>query len=184
MQLPKLSAAAFAGILLVFSTACDQGSPTETEPTSQPWTVQFTFGNTFINSAPVTTHQDGVSANILTDYVNASALPNTQLEWFTTHAYIPTDGSVNTRISGVRIQAARTDGSSTPNFYRSSEYVQQSRIAGQSYDVYRMDGLYLGSPALTPHNFANVNFTFTVEYLSSTGAVLHSSLKTIEIYKR
>lgn len=176
--LPMLTAAALLG-----GTACTE-SPSETTDTPRPWTTQFTFGNTFINTASVVTNQDGISANHLVDWVNRSALPNADLRLFVTHVYLPTAEEIDIRVSDLRVSAGWTGGERTPNFARETEYVQRTTLDGQLYEVFRLEGLFPGSPALTPATFANVVFTFQVEYLSSSGAVLNTSDKTIEIYKR
>jgi hypothetical protein len=169
---------------LFLLAACSE-SATETQPpAAEPWTAQFIFGNTSINTRQIVTNQDGVSASILTDYVEQSQLPNADLELFVTHIYIPTANALDTRLSSIGVTAGYTNGSRTGNFYRGGEFVQRATVGGQLYDVFRLEGMFLGSPALRPTNFANVVFAFRVEYLNGAGSVLHSSNKSVEVYKR
>ena len=184
MKLVKHRRALFMLGALLLSAACSESSPTEPTPAAQPWTVQFLFGSTSINTGDITTNQDGVSANILSDFVMQSALPNVDLELFITHVYVPAAAGFDSRISNVGVSAGYTTGARTPDFFRGGAFVQSSTLSGQLYDVYRLEGLFLGAPALRPTNFANVVFTFRVEYLNASGAVAHSSDKTVEIYKR
>ena len=172
-----LSAALAAG-------ACSESSPTETpQPTPQPWNAQFTIGNSSFNTGEVVTHQDGVSHDIVSDYVLQSALPNTELEVFTTHIYIPTSSTHVSRISNISVTVGYTSGARTPNILDDAEFVQQSTIGGQLYDVFRLGGFFTGSPAIFPSNFANVVFNFRLEYLDG-GTVVSTSSKMAEIYKR
>ena len=174
--------ASFA-LVLAALTACGESSPTGAGH-ARPWEQQFTFGNFSINSAPITTNEDGSSANVLSDFVNASALPNADLELFVVHAYLPAGSGVNSRVSNVSVIAQRTDGSLTPNIVRNVTFLERATVGGQQYGIYRLEGMFLGTPALRPANFANVNFVFTADYLDAEGTVVNSSRKTIEVYKR
>lgn len=149
----------------------------------KPWLVQFTFGNSSINSANVTTNQDGISPTYLADYVLETALPASSLEYFTTHAYFPTEASVVTRVSAIRVEVSQESGSGSGNIYDMGEFVQQSTIAGQLYSVYRLTGHHAGAP-ISRAQFANVVFEFDLNYEDGQGSVLNTSRRTIEIYKR
>lgn len=184
MKHPKLALVVLAAAVLFASAACTERSTTDIDDDARPWLTQFTFGNTSINTGDVVTNQDGESANTLVDWVSQSALPNTSLELFITHVWIPTASSMSTRITNGSVTAGFTNGARTANFFRDTEFVQRSTINGVLYDIHRLEGLYLGTSTLTPSTFANVVFTFRVEHLSSAGAVLNASQKTIEIYKR
>lgn len=184
MKLAKFAHAVLAAAVLFGSSACTESSPTDTDTDATPWLTQFTFGNTSINTKEVVTNQDGASADILVDWVNRSELPNTSLELFITHAWIPTASGISTRITNGSVTAGFTSGARTANFFRETSFVQRGTVNGVLYDIHRLEGLYLGAATLTPSTFANVVFTFRVEHLSATGAVLNAANKTIEIYKR
>ena len=184
MKHPKYARTALLLAAALTAAACSESSPTETtQPTPQPWNVQFMIGNSSFNTGDVTTNEDGVSADIVSDYVMQSALPNTALEVFITHIYIPTSSVHQTRISNINISVGYMSGARTGNILSDAEFVQQSTIAGQRYDVFRLEGFFNGTPAIFPSNFANVVFTFRVEYLDG-GAVVATSNKMAEIYKR
>ena len=180
--------AKYAGSVLLASVAlatgaCSESSPTETTQTPQPWTAQFTIGNTSFNTGEVVTNQDGVSHNIVSDYVLQSALPNVELEVFTTHIYVPTSSMHVTRVSNISVTVGYMNGGRTPNILYEAEFVQQSTIGGQLYDVFRMTGFFSGTPAIFRSNFANVVFEFRLEYLED-GVVVSTSEKMAEVYKR
>ena len=174
----------FLAALFIPLVGCSEPTPTGPEPVEEPWTRQFIFGNSFINTVVIVTNQDGVSADYLTDYVTEAALPNVDLEVFTTHIYLPVADGMMTRVTDASIIASRTDGSRTPDFLGEAEYVQRSVIGGEAYDVYRLEGIYVGTPALRPSTFANVVFGLTASYTEPSGGVIYSSTKTVEIYKR
>lgn len=183
MKLPRYALPILTAAALLGGAACNE-SPSETEDTPRPWFTQFTFGNTFINTAAIVTNQDGISADHLVDWVSQSALPNADLRLFVTHVYVPTADEIDTRVSNLSVTAGWTDGSRTPDFARATDYVQRTTHEGQLYDLFKLEGFFSGSRALTPASFANIVYTFQVEHLSYTGAVLNTSNKTIEIYKR
>lgn len=164
-----------AGCIEDPATAPDEGDP---------WTRAFLFGNTAINSVEITTNQDGISADYLSDYVTAAALPDVDMEFFTTYVYLPVTSGLYSQVDNVSITAGRTDGSRTPNFFLSAEYVQYYDSGTETYEVHRLDGIFVGSPVLRPDNFANVVFDFDVDYVDASSSLVHHSSKTVEIYKR
>lgn len=184
MTYAKCARATVVVCAVLAAAACSESSPTESnEASPQPWNEQFTIGNTSFNTGNVVTNQDGVSRDIVSDYVLQSALPNTELEVFTTHIYIPTSSVHTTRLSNISVTVSYTNGMSTPNILEDADYVQQSTIGGQLYDVFRVGGFFRGTPAIFPSNFANVVFTFRLEYLDN-GLIVAASNKMAEIYKR
>lgn len=184
MTHPKHARAALLLAVALTAAACSESSPTEnTQPTPQPWNVQFMIGNSAFNTGNVTTNEDGVSRDIVSDYVLQAALPNTALEVFTTHIYIPTSSVHQTRISNITITVGYMSGARTGNILNDAEFVQQSTIGGQLYDVFRLEGFFNGTPSIFPSTFANVVFNFRVEYLDN-GSVVSTSNKMAEIYKR
>ena len=143
------------------------------------------MGNSALNTAPIVTFEDGKSKDYLADYVMESALPSANLEVFTTHAYLPWSASADVSVSDVRVVVSRTDGSDTGDVAQDEggEYVERATLDGKTYSVYRLTGFYAGDPPVTPSDFANVTFEMTVTY-EKDGAVVDTSQKTIEIYKR
>ena len=171
-------------LAVVFAAACTESS-SGTGPVNgpTPWNSQFTFGNSSFNTVEVVTFQDGISPTILTDYIPQGSIPNVDLEVFTTHAYLPTAQGINTNISNVSVIVSTTGGS-TGEIYYDADFVQRGTVDGQLYDIYQITGWYQGGASIRPTNFRNVNFRFLVTYSKTTGQVLHTSQRTIEIFKR
>ena len=172
--------------LAAFAAGCTDGggTTTPTEPTTEPWTVQFTFGSTSINTTDVATTQVSVSADTIVDRVSPGALPVGDLELFVTHIFVPTDQALHTEISGVSFVATRTDGSDTPNFVQGVFYLGRVLRGDQLFDLYRMQGLLLETPAMTAETFARLEVGVTVEHRRGSGTPLDTSRKTIVIEKR
>lgn len=171
--------------LAVGSAACSDSSSSassssgSSSSSASPWTKQFTSGNFSINTADVITNQDGVSANILSDYVNASALPSANFEVFTIHFYLPSSESAAPSVSAARVTVGREDGTRTPDIHQSHERVQKATIDGVEYTVFRVTGFTTADPPITAADFANVSFEVDYAYGSES-----SGTKTVEVYKR
>lgn len=183
-----------AVVVLSFLAACGGGGddePAAAPPpatSSTPWTTQVMMGNFTLNSGDVTTNQDGVSVNHLTDYVNEAAFPNVNFEYLTLNAYIPTTDahSITVTVNGVEMH--NEAGQSTGNIYypTGSAALSNVTINGQRYAVFRLAGVYNGSGALgtiTRSNFANIVFTFQASYRSN-GQQVATRTVNLEVYKR
>jgi hypothetical protein len=168
----------------------DDDTPAPSSPTAsgQPWTVQPLMGNFTINSGNVTTNQDGVSTDYLTDYVMQSALPNVNFEYLTLNAYLPVTDALSIDISSVNVQMHNVAGQSTGNIYygSGSQFLQRMTINGRTYSVFRLAGFYNGASrgSITPTNFANIVFTMTIRYTDANGTLVGSRTTNLEVYKR
>jgi hypothetical protein len=172
-----------AAMAVSAGTACSDSSTSTSSSgasaSSTPWTRQFTGGNFSINTGDVVTNQDGVSADILSDYVNASALPSANFEVFTVHFYLPSAESAEPAVSAARVTVGRVDGSRTPDILQKQERVQIATLDGERYTVFRVTGFTAEAPPITAANFANVSFEIDYAYGSQK-----SGTKTVEVYKR
>lgn len=182
---------AVLGVALVLATtlaACSSGERDTTAPPAggEPWQLPMLMGNFSLNTAPIATIEDGQSATRLVDYVPMASLPATNLEVFTTHAYVPTSGSYVVTLANIRVTVRRTDGSATGNIYRAdmSSFVQQSTVDGQLYSVFRLTGFTAAAPAITRSTFANVTFEFDAQYQTQAGSTARTRPMTLEVYKR
>ncbi len=178
---------------LLFAAACGETttdtSDWEDDTSSStsggsPWTRQFYLGHPSINSGLVLTSQDGVSDSIVNNYVYEADLPQVDMTGYSVQAWLPVSSGYDTRISNVTVEVRRADGSSTGDIYHSHRYERRDDLEGDPYDVHLLFGMDGGSPPIRPETFTNVNFKFTAEWLDANGSVVHSSRKTIEIYKR
>jgi hypothetical protein len=176
-----------ASFLLLPLAACsDGGSDSEAAESgaeSQPWKRQFTLGNFAINSGPIVTNEDGVSADYMADYVKVTALPSANFEYFSVNANLPSTSAIETRLSDFVVTVGRTDGTRTANIYKGGEFLETTDMGDGPYSVYRLDGFTVASPAITPGTFANVVFEFTVTYRKD-GEALHTARRKIEVFKR
>lgn len=161
------------------STSSSSTSSSGSSSSATPWTKQFTMGNFSINTGDVVTNQDGVSADILSDYVNASALPSANFEVFTVHVYLPSTESSEPTVSAARVTVGREDGTRTPNILQKQERVQVATVDGERYTVFRVTGFTVADPPITAADFANVSFELDYAYGSQK-----SGTKTVEVYKR
>jgi hypothetical protein len=177
-----------AGAAAVFLiAACGADSTGATAPQASataPWSLQLQFGNSAFNTKEVTTISDVASGSALADFVSATVLPNTNLEVYTTHVYVPWDSTYDTRVTNASVIVQRTDGSRTGNVFQESHFVQNSTLDGQTYRVFQVNGFFIGTPAITPTTFTSVAYSFSVEYRNSLGTVVNSSEKSIRITKR
>ncbi len=167
----------------------DDSPPAPPASSTTPWTVRPTMGNFTINSNPVVTNEDGVSLNMLSDYVMQSALPNTNLEYFTLNAYVPTTDSHSITVTVNSVQMRNMSNQSTGNIYYSADSRSLSNvtIGGQRYAVFRLAGVYNGSAIgnITRSNFANINFNFRADYrLNGSSTVVQTRTINLEVYKR
>ena len=137
------------------------------------------FGNTSINTGDVVTNQDGVSADYLTDYIEASKLPSANFEVFTTHFYLPSTSDIEPSVGSSRVTVSRTDGSSTGDIHQETERVERTTVGGETYTVYRVTGFTTADPPITRSDFANVVFEVSVSYEGGPDAT-----KKVEVYKR
>lgn len=158
--------------------------PADPGPSSgEPWREQFLMGNTSVNSANIVTNQDGVSLTIIDDYVLESALPTSELEFFSLHVYFPVDDSVVTEVSSANAQVTATDGRSSGDIFLQGDSLQRTQLGDTLYSTFRLTArdttLYL-----TRSEFANVGFTFDVAYQDDSGAVLNTTRRTAGFYKR
>lgn len=176
----------FAALTAVSSVACSDSSKSSSSSSSgsssssaTPWTRQFVIGNFSINTGDVVTNEDGVSADIISDYVNASALPSANFEVFTLHFYLPSSETAEPTVSAARVTVGREDGTRTPNIFQSQERVETATIDGKQYTVFRVTGFTVATPPITASDFANVSFE--VDY---TYGAAKSGTKQAEVYKR
>jgi hypothetical protein len=178
--------------MLSLMAACGGGGDDEPAPAPSssgggtPWTQQLMMGNFSINSGSITTNEDGVSVDYLTDYVMAAALPNVNYEYLTLNAYIPTTDAHSIDITGVNVQMHDTANQSSGNIYydTDSRFLQRTTINGRLYSVFRVAAFYNGSRgAFTRSNFANVVFALQIRYTSG-GQVVGTRTSNLEVYKR
>lgn len=185
---------AFAAVsLLSLLAACggsgDDPAPPPAAPASTtPWTTTVMMGNFTLNSGDVTTAQDGVSVNYLTDYVNEAAFPNVNFEYLTLNAYIPTTDAHSVTVTVTGVEMHNEAGQSTGNIYYSTGSAALSNVTinGQRYAVFRLAAVYNGSGALgtiTRANFANIVYTFQARY-STNGQQVATRTVNLEVYKR
>jgi hypothetical protein len=161
------------------STSSSSSSGSSSAADAQPWTRPFIVGNFAVNTADVVTFEDGSSADIVSDYVNASGLPSANLEVFSINFYLPSSESAEPSVSAARVFVAREDASRTPDIYKGHERVQNATIDGKRYTVFRVTGMTVADPPITSSDFANVSFEIDYAYGSAK-----SGSKTAEIYKR
>jgi len=181
-----LSVTGLLALLLAFGNSLGCETSTDEVDTSSavsPWTKQFTFGNFTINSGDVLSNQDGVSQSYCEDYVYESALPKVDLEYFTINVYLPTSPGTTIAIDSVITRLARIDGSRTDNITKENKYLARVTLDGDDYAVFRLAGVTVAPPAVTPATFANITFAFTGTY-QRDGQVVSTFTKTASIYKR
>ena len=141
------------------------------------------MGNFAINTGTVVTNQDGVSTNLIDDYVLPSQLPNVAFEVFTIHLYAPVADDVATTVDNVTIRVQRTDGTRTNNIFQEGHFVTRATVNGQQYAVYQLNGFYSGA-AITKANFANVTFDLRLSYEDKDGVNLTDRDVTLSVYQR
>lgn len=185
----------FAAVsLLSLLAACgggggdDEPAPAPPATSSTPWTTPVMMGNFTLNSGDITTNQDGVSVNYLTDYVNEAAFPNVNFEYLTLNAYIPTTDAHAITVTVTGVEMHNEAGQSTGNIYypTGSAALPNVTINGQRYAVFRLAGVYNGSGAIgtiTRSNFANIVYTFQASYRSN-GQQVGTRTVNLEVYKR
>jgi hypothetical protein len=190
--LKGIAAMAMVSLLAACGGGEDDDAPAPAAPAAAgtPWTTQVTMGNFSINSGSITTNQDGVSVDYITDYVSASALPNVNFEYLTINAYIPVTDAYSIDVTGVNVQMHTTSATgnlSSGNIYLDSDsrFLQRTTINGRLYSVFRVAAFYNGSRgSFTPSNFANVVFTLQIRYTGSNGQVAGTRTSNFEVYKR
>lgn len=178
-----LKSAAAALLVPIIIAACTESSGPIGELGSGAHDLPILMGGFHINTAPVTTNEDGVSKNIIDDYVTPAQLPDLNYEVLTIHLFAPTAADVETDVSNVRVRVLRTDGVRTGNILLSTQYEGETTVGGKRYDVYQIDGFYNGSPALNKTNFANVTFEADLTY-ESNGSTIATRAVTLSVYKR
>ena len=176
----SLPALALAALLVSCTESSGPGQVTGSGSENKP----VLMGNFQINSGPVTTNQDGVSTNIIDDYVLPAQLPNVNFELFTTHLYAPVASDVSTTVTSVSAVVSRTDGTRTGNIYLSGQFLQRVTINGQDYSVYQLNANYHAPPTLTKANFANVAFEITLLYEDAAGKTLKTRTVNLSVYQR
>ncbi|HEX3139638.1 MAG TPA: hypothetical protein VHQ87_06270 [Rhizobacter sp.] len=180
---------AMAASLAACGGGGDDAAPAPAQPaaTGTPWTTQVTMGNFSINSASITTNQDGVSVDYIDDYVNASALPSGNFQNLTINAYIPVTDAYTIDVTGVNVQMHTTGNLSSGNIYldTGSSFLQRTTINGRLYSVFRVAASYDGSRGnFTAANFANVVFTLQIRYTNSSDQVVGTRTSNFSVYKR
>lgn len=171
--------------LLILSSSCEKNDDTGPD-LGQPWKEQINMGNFSINSGVIPTNEDGVSLDMLDDYVMESALPDVDFELMGIQAWIPTEEGLSTTITKARVRMATTSGVRTGNIYHDgfSNYKNKVNYNGTIYTVYEVFGFYdhkLGK--IRPANFANVSFELEIEY-EKNNVVVGSRMVTLGVYKR
>jgi hypothetical protein len=141
------------------------------------------MGNFAINTGTVTTNQDGVSTDIIDDYVLPAQLPAVNFEVFTIHLYAPVADDVTTSVDNVSVFVKRTNGSSTGDIFQEGHFVTRTTVNGQQYAVYQINGFYNGTP-ITKANFANVSFEMRLSYEDEDGDHLKDRDITLGVYQR
>jgi hypothetical protein len=175
---------AFIGLLsLAVATGCKE--PTASgDDSSGTENLPVLMGNFAINTGNITTNQDGVSKNIVDDFVLPSQLPNVRFEAFTTHLYAPVASDVSTSVGNVHVYVGIIGGVKSGDIFQEAHFVQRVTVSGQEYAVYQLNGFYNGTPAITKANFANVSFEMSLTYKDSYGASLASRNVTLGVYQR
>jgi len=173
--------------LLAFSLAavsCTESSGPDENPSSNVHNMPVLMGNFAINSGPVTTNQDGVSKNIIDDYVLPAQLPNVNFEVFTIYLFAPVSDDVSTTVDNVSVTVTRADGTKTGNIFLNGRFVQRATINGQLYSAYELNANYNSGIVLTKANFANVAYTMTLTYEDASGNKLVDRPVTLSVYQR
>lgn len=173
--------------LAVTGAACSDSSSGSSSPSSSsggttpdgptPWTRKFAFDKFTINSAQIATTDDGVSQDILNDWVTESQLPATNLESFAVDVYLPSEPGAEPTLTGARVVVSREDGSRTPDMQKSHDKVGNETLDGQTYTVFRIVGQT--SEAITREAFANVLFEADYAYGSAKFGT-----KMVEVYEQ
>lgn len=182
MKSVAVRTSAIAVLAAILTAGCTETSGPSGQTGSGAQNLPILMGGFHINTAPVTTNQDGTSKNIIDDYVTLAQLPNVNFEVFTIHLLAPTASDVETDLSNVSVRVQRTDGTRTGNLLQSVQYESEMTVGGQRYDVYQIDGFYNVSPTLTKSNFANVTFEADLSYQTGSGSIQRPV--TLSVYKR
>ncbi len=166
--------------------ACSDSSKSSTGSSSgssaadaEPWTRPFLIGNFEINTAKVLTHEDGKSADLLSDYVRADDLPSASFEVFSVNFYLPSSEAAEPTVSAARVTVGRTDASRTPDIYQRHELVETIDEDGERFTIFRVTGFTVADPPISAADFANVSFEIDYAYGSKK-----SGTKEGEVYKR
>lgn len=170
-------------LILAVILACWACEEEEPEPTEKPWTENMLMGNFSVNGKSIVTHEDAVSLNYLTDYLNRSDLPGAALEYFTIHAYVPTGEYIETSVDGLNIRLNQVNGAGSSILEGNVVAAGEQLIGTQNYAVFRLSGSYNGQTAITASNFANVVFEFQVAYTTTTSKVLETRDVSLEVFK-
>ena len=182
-RMKHLVARTSAVVVALAVAACTETSGPSGEIGSGVKDMPIVMGGFHINTAPVTTNQDGQSKNIVDDYVLPAQLPNVRFEVFTVHLLAPVASDVETDVNNVVVRVLRTDGVRTGNIFTSLEYAGETSFGGQRYDTWRINGFYNSATALDKSNFANVTFEADLRY-ESNGSVVATRPVTLSVYKR
>jgi len=144
------------------------------------------MGNFSINSGSITTNQDGVSVDYITDYVMAASLPNVNYEYLTLNAYIPTTDAHSIDITGVNVQMHDTGNQSSGNIYydADSRFLQRTTINGRLYSVFRVAAFYNGSRGAFDFGLAKLRQGEHQSEITSGGQVVGTRTSNLEVYKR
>ena len=173
-----------AVLLATLAVGCTESSAPSQPASSNAYDKPVLMGNFQINSAPVTTNQDGVSKNVIDDYVLPAQLPAVDFELFTIYLYAPVSSDVSTTVGNQRVFVGRTDGTKTGDIYLSGQFVQRVTIGGQEYSAYQLNGIYRAPPTLRKANFANVAFQMNLKYTDSQGKTLADRSISLSVYQR
>ncbi|RYY10018.1 MAG: hypothetical protein EOO04_37540, partial [Chitinophagaceae bacterium] len=110
-----LLAASF--ICALSSCKKDKPEPEDKDEDSKPWLTTILMGNFTINSVDVVTNEDGKSTNMLSDYVNTSALPAANFEYLTMNMYIPTSSNHGVTVRNINVKMTSMGSVTTTNLY-------------------------------------------------------------------
>ena len=183
MKSVAVRTSAIAVLSAILTAGCTETSGPSGQTGSGAQNLPILMGGFHINTAPVTTNEDGTSKNIIDDFVTPAQLPAVSFEVFTIHLFAPTGSDVETEVSNVTVRVLRTDGTRTGNLFQSVQYEGETTFGGQRYDVYQIDAFYNASPALTKSNFANVTFDADLTY-DVNGSAATTRAITLSVYKR
>jgi len=180
-----LLAASF--IIALSSCKKDKPEPEDKDEDGKPWLTTILMGNFTINSADVVTNEDGKSTNMLSDYVNTSALPAANFEYLTMNMYIPTTSYHTVTVRNINVKMTNMGAVTTTNLYHDSTDFLEDFVTldGQLYAVLKVVALYdHAAGAFNRNTFANFVITATIEYEKEEDKVDGSRQVTLEVYKR
>ena len=180
-----LLAASF--ICALSSCKKDKPEPEDKDEDSKPWLTTILMGNFTINSVDVVTNEDGKSTNMLSDYVNTSALPAANFEYLTMNMYIPTTDYHTVTVRNINVKMTNMASVTTVNLYHENTDFLDDFVTldGQLYAVLNVVALYdHAAGAFNRNTFRNFVLSATIDYEKEEDKVDGSRQVTLEVYKR